>query len=144
MVNEADVGHDEKVTSIHQAARGDTEPSLSPGSVDPENDAAASVSDKPASDKPASDNIALGLVMDIPVNVSLELGHTRLTIRELLELEPGALIPLDGSAAEEIQVLVNGKLVAFAEAVTVGDRCGVRLTRIVSGSTAASLLQSTA
>ena len=138
MVNEADAGHDEKVTSIHQAARGDTEPSLSPGSVDPENDAAASVSDKPA-----NDNIALGLVMDIPVNVSLELGHTRLTIRELLELEPGALIPLDGSVAEEIQVLVNGKLVAFAEAVTVDDRCGVRLTRIVSGSTAASLLRST-
>ena len=74
----------------------------------------------------------VGLIMDIPVTVSMELGRTRISIRELLSMNPGAVISLDRLATDPMEILVNGTLVAHGEAVKVGDRFGVRLTHVVS------------
>ena len=74
----------------------------------------------------------VGLIMDIPVTVSMELGRTRISIRELLSMNPGAVISLDRLASDPMEILVNGTLVAHGEAVKVGDRFGVRLTHVVN------------
>lgn len=74
----------------------------------------------------------LNMLMDIPVTVSMELGRTRLSIKELLSLNAGAVIELQRLASEPMEILVNGTLVAHGEAVRVGERYGVRLTSVVS------------
>ncbi|MBX2886880.1 MAG: flagellar motor switch protein FliN [Granulosicoccus sp.] len=76
----------------------------------------------------------LGLIMDIPVTVSMELGRARISIKELLSMNPGAVIELQRLASEPMEILVNGTLVAHGEAVRVGDRYGVRLTNVVSAA----------
>ncbi|MBX2839890.1 MAG: flagellar motor switch protein FliN [Gammaproteobacteria bacterium] len=75
---------------------------------------------------------SMDLIMDIPVTVSMELGRTKVSIRELLALNPGAVIELERLASEPMEVLVNGTLVAHGEAVKVGDKYGVRLTSVVN------------
>lgn len=74
----------------------------------------------------------LGLVMDIPVTLSLEIGQTRISIRELLQLGQGSVVELQRMADEPLDVLVNGTLVARGEAVVVGERFGIRLTEVIS------------
>jgi flagellar motor switch protein FliN/FliY len=74
------------------------------------------------------------LLLDIPLEVTAEIGRARLPLRELLELNPGSVVELMKLAGEPIDVLVNGKLVARGEAVMVNDKFGVRLTDIVSPS----------
>lgn len=84
-----------------------------------------------ASDKLAN-NQNLDLVMDIPVTLSMELGRTRISIQDLLELDSGSVIELQRMADEPMDVLVNGTLVAHGEAVVIGDKFGVRLTDVIS------------
>ena len=74
----------------------------------------------------------LGLVMDIPVTLSMEIGQTRISISELLKLSKGSVVELQRMADEPMDVLVNGTLVARGEAVVVGDRFGIRLTDVIS------------
>jgi len=74
------------------------------------------------------------LIMDIPVTLSMELGRTRISIRDLLAMNPGAVIELQRLASEPMEILVNGTLVAHGEAVKVRDRYGVRLTSVVTAS----------
>lgn len=74
------------------------------------------------------------LLLDIPLEVTAEIGRAKLPLRELLELNPGSVVELAKLAGEPIDVLVNGKLVARGEAVMVNDKFGVRLTDIVSPS----------
>jgi flagellar motor switch protein FliN/FliY len=74
------------------------------------------------------------LLLDIPLEVTVELGRTRLTLRELLGLVGGSVVELGKLAGESLDVHVNGKLVARGECVTVNDKFGVRLTEIVSRS----------
>ncbi len=73
----------------------------------------------------------LEMFLDVPVEVTVELGRRRLPIRELLELSRGATIELGKVAGELLDVRVNGKLVARGEAVVVNDKFGVRLTELV-------------
>ncbi|MDX1656356.1 MAG: flagellar motor switch protein FliN [Candidatus Competibacteraceae bacterium] len=75
---------------------------------------------------------SLEVVLDIPVTLSLELGRTRMSIRDLLQLAQGSVVKLDRPAGEPLDVLVNGCLVARGEVVVVNDRFGVRITDIVS------------
>lgn len=77
-------------------------------------------------------NQNLDMVMDIPVTLSMELGRTRISIQELLELNSGSVVELQRMADEPMDVLVNGTLVAHGEAVVIGDKFGVRLTDVVS------------
>ena len=74
----------------------------------------------------------LDMVLDIPINLSLELGHTRMSIRELLRLTQGSVVKLDRPGGDPLDILVNGCLVARGEVVVVNERFGVRITDIVS------------
>lgn len=74
----------------------------------------------------------LDMVMDIPINLSLELGHTRMSIRELLRLTQGSVVKLDRPGGDPLDILVNGCLVARGEVVVINERFGVRITDIVS------------
>ena len=74
------------------------------------------------------------LILDIPVGITVEIGRTKMTIRQLLQLNQGGIVPLDRLAGEPLDVLVNGTLVAHGEVVVVNEKFGVRLTDIVSKS----------
>ncbi|MCB1754142.1 MAG: flagellar motor switch protein FliN [Gammaproteobacteria bacterium] len=77
-------------------------------------------------------NQNMDLVMEIPVTLSMELGRTRISIQDLLQLNSGSVVELQRMADEPMDVLVNGTLVAHGEAVVIGDKFGVRLTDVVS------------
>jgi flagellar motor switch protein FliN/FliY len=76
----------------------------------------------------------LDLLMDVPLDLSVELGRARMSIQDLLSLGPGSVIELDKIAGEPLDILVNDRLVARGEAVVVNDKFGVRITDIVSQS----------
>ncbi|MBL7251714.1 flagellar motor switch protein FliN [Alloalcanivorax sp. C16-2] len=76
----------------------------------------------------------LEMIMDIPVKLSVELGRTRITIKQLLELAQGSVIELDGLAGEPMDILINGYLVAQGEVVVVEDKYGIRITEIITPS----------
>jgi len=72
------------------------------------------------------------MIMDIPVQLTVELGRVRLPIRHILQLAQGSVVELDGLAGEPMDVLVNGCLIAQGEVVVVNDKFGIRLTDIVT------------
>ena len=74
----------------------------------------------------------ISLIMDVPLEISVELGRTRKTIKEILEMGPGSIIQLDRLAGEPVDLLVNGKLVARGEVVVIDENFGIRVTSIVS------------
>lgn len=74
----------------------------------------------------------IDLVLDIPVNVTVELGRAKMQIRNLLALSYGSVVELDVLAGEPLDVMVNGCLIAQGEVVIVNDRYGIRLTDIVT------------
>ena len=83
----------------------------------------------------------IGMIMDVPLQVTVELGRTRKLIREILELAPGSVVELDKLAGEPVDILVNGKIVAKGEVVVIDENFGVRITGIVSMQERASTLQ---
>ena len=87
------------------------------------------------SDNAGNDNdVSLEVILDVPVMLSLEVGRTRMAIRNLLQLNQGSVVELERGAGEPLDVFVNGTLVAHGEVVVVNDRFGVRLTDVVSPS----------
>lgn len=72
------------------------------------------------------------MIMDIPVSLTVELGRTKISIRNLLQLAHGSVVELDGLAGEPMDVLVNGTLIAQGEVVVVNDKFGIRLTDIIT------------
>jgi len=80
----------------------------------------------------ANANQGLELILDIPVHLTVELGRTRISIRNLLQLAHGSVVELDGLAGEPMDVLVNGTLIAQGEVVVVNDKFGIRLTDIIT------------
>jgi len=80
------------------------------------------------------DEVKLDVILDVPVTVSLEIGRTRINIRNLLQLNQGSVVELDRFAGEPMDVLVNGTLIAHGEVVVVNDKFGIRLTDIISPS----------
>ena len=79
-------------------------------------------------------DIRLDAILDVPVMVSMEIGRSRISIRNLLQLNQGSVVELDRLAGEPMDVLVNGTLVAQGEVVVVNDKFGIRLTDIISPS----------
>lgn len=73
----------------------------------------------------------IDLIMDVPLEVTAELGRTNKSIKEILELAPGTIIELDKLAGEPIDVMVNGKLVAKGEVVVIEESFGIRVTDII-------------
>ena len=89
----------------------------------------------PRSTGPANlDGPNLDVILDIPVSISMEVGNTDITIRNLLQLNQGSVIELDRLAGEPLDVLVNGTLIAHGEVVVVNEKFGIRLTDVISPS----------
>ncbi len=76
----------------------------------------------------------LDMILDIPVQLTVELGRTKITIKNLLQLAHGSVVELDALAGEPMDVLVNGTLIAQGEVVVVNDKFGIRLTDIITPS----------
>lgn len=76
----------------------------------------------------------LEMIMDIPVKLTVELGRTKLTIKQLLELAQGSVIELEGLAGEPMDILINGYLIAQGEVVVIEDKYGIRITEIITPS----------
>jgi flagellar motor switch protein FliN/FliY len=72
------------------------------------------------------------MIMDIPVALTVELGRTKIPIRNLLQLAHGSIVELDGMAGEPLDVLINGTLIAQGEVVVVNEKFGIRLTDIIT------------
>ena len=77
-------------------------------------------------------DVNLDVILDIPITIAMEIGRTRLSIRNLLQLNQGSVIELDRLAGEPMDVLVNGTLVAHGEVVVVNEKFGIRLTDVIS------------
>jgi flagellar motor switch protein FliN/FliY len=76
----------------------------------------------------------LDMILDIPVSLEVQLGRTKIAIKNLLQLAQGSVVELDGLAGEPMNVLVNGCLIAQGEVVVVNDKFGIRLTDIITPS----------
>jgi len=76
----------------------------------------------------------LNLILDVAVTLALEVGRARMSVRDLLQLAPGAIVELDRLAGEPLDVLVNGVRIARGEVVVVDDKFGIRLTDVVSAT----------
>jgi len=76
----------------------------------------------------------LDMILDIPVQIAVELGRTKITIKNLLQLAHGSVVELDAMAGEPMSVFVNGTLIAQGEVVVVNDKFGIRLTDIITPS----------
>jgi len=83
----------------------------------------------------------LELLLDIPLKVTVELGRTRMTLKQVLEMVPGSIVELDKLTGEPVDILVNGKLVARGEVVVIDENFGVRITEIVSPKERLQLLK---
>ena len=81
---------------------------------------------------PAGDEANMDVILDIPVTISMEIGRTHISIRNLLQLNQGSVVELDRLAGEPMDVLVNGTLVAHGEVVVVNEKFGIRLTDVIS------------
>lgn len=80
------------------------------------------------------EEVNLDMLLDIPVDISMEIGRTRISIRNLLQLTQGSVVELDRLAGEPLDVLVNGTLIAHGEVVVVNEKFGIRLTDVISAS----------
>lgn len=85
-------------------------------------------------DKPVTDDEKrkLDAILDIPVTISMEVGRSQISIRNLLQLNQGSVVELERVAGEPLDVLVNGTLIAHGEVVVVNDKFGIRLTDVIS------------
>lgn len=88
--------------------------------------------DNQDSERKPNDNPDLDVILDIPVNISMQVGSTSISIRNLLQLNQGSVIELDRLAGEPLDVLVNGTLIAHGEVVVVNEKFGIRLTDVVT------------
>ena len=94
-------------------------------------DAPKSFATGSGADAPVND---INMVLDIPVQLSVELGRTKVPIKHILQLGQGSVVELDALAGEPMDVLVNGYLIAQGEVVVVNDKFGIRLTDVVTPS----------
>lgn len=79
-----------------------------------------------------SEEVNLEVILDLPVTIAMEIGRTRIPIRNLLQLNQGSVVELDRLAGEPLDVLVNGTLIAHGEVVVVNEKFGIRLTDVIS------------
>lgn len=85
-----------------------------------------------AAPEPEVSTRRLDLLLDVPLDVTVELGRSRMTIQDLLALSPGSVIELDKIAGEPLDIVVNDRLIARGEAVVINDKFGIRITDIIS------------
>lgn len=85
-----------------------------------------------ATPPPAARDVNLEVILDVPVTLSMEVGRTRIPIRNLLQLNQGSVVELERAAGEPLDVYVNGTLIAHGEVVVVNEKFGIRLTDVIS------------
>ena len=122
---------DQKLADEWAAALGE-DPSAS--SIDVDEVLAAPLEELKDTSSPITDDERrkLDTIMDIPVTISMEVGRSQISIRNLLQLNQGSVVELDRLAGESLDVLVNGTLIAHGEVVVVNDKFGIRLTDVIS------------
>ncbi len=76
--------------------------------------------------------VNMDVILDVPVTMSMEVGRTRISIRNLLQLNQGSVVELERAAGEPLDVFVNGTLVAHGEVVVINEKFGIRLTDVIS------------
>lgn len=81
-----------------------------------------------------NEEVNLDVILDVPVVISMEIGRTNISIRNLLQLNQGSVVELERFAGEALDVLVNGMLIAHGEVVVINDKFGIRLTDVISPS----------
>ncbi len=81
---------------------------------------------------PGGEDVNMDVILDIPVTISMEIGRTKINIRNLLQLNQGSVVELDRLAGEPLDVMVNGTLIAHGEVVVVNEKYGIRLTDVIS------------
>jgi flagellar motor switch protein FliN/FliY len=81
-----------------------------------------------------NEEVNLDVILDVPVVISMEIGRTNISIRNLLQLNQGSVVELERFAGEPLDVLVNGMLIAHGEVVVINDKFGIRLTDVISPS----------
>ncbi|MFP4079563.1 MAG: flagellar motor switch protein FliN [Ectothiorhodospira sp.] len=84
------------------------------------------------SNRTGNPDVNLDVILDVPVTISMEIGRTKIPIRNLLQLNQGSVVELDRLAGEPLDVMVNGTLVAHGEVVVVNEKFGIRLTDVIS------------
>jgi flagellar motor switch protein FliN/FliY len=80
----------------------------------------------------SSKDVNLDVILDVPVTLSMEVGRTRIPIRNLLQLNQGSVVELERAAGEPLDVYINGTLIAHGEVVVVNEKFGIRLTDVIS------------
>ena len=131
-----EMSEEDKMAAEWAAALAESTPSGSPATevqMQAEQVAPASFQNfTPTSSTAAGNDI--NMILDIPVQLTVELGRTKIAIKNLLQLAQGSVVELDGLAGEPMDVLVNGCLIAQGEVVVVNDKFGIRLTDIITPS----------
>ncbi len=117
---------DEWAAAMEEAGEGEDDDDVQPAPLDELEDE--------STPKPSGEGPELDVILDIPVTISMEVGNTKIPIRNLLQLNQGSVIELDRLAGEPLDVLVNGTLIAHGEVVMVNDKFGIRLTDVISQS----------
>lgn len=102
--------------------------------VEAEQAAATPLTDDSKTRSVADSDLELDMILDIPVTISMEIGRTKINIRNLLQLSQGSVVELDRLAGEPMDVLVNNTLIAHGEVVVVNDKFGIRLTDVISAA----------
>ncbi|MGB3724489.1 MAG: flagellar motor switch protein FliN [Glaciecola sp.] len=116
-----------------EAEGGDAEEAVDPDALIAEAEAQAAGLDELTEGPIATDeDKKLETILDIPVTISMEVGRTNISIRNLLQLNQGSVVELDRVAGEPLDVLVNGTLIAHGEVVVINDKFGIRLTDVIS------------
>ena len=109
-----------------EAAKDSGAPGTAPAAASP--DGASST----AAPSAGAGDVNLDVILDVPVTLSMEVGRTRIPIRNLLQLNQGSVVELERTAGEPMDVFVNGTLIAHGEVVVVNEKFGIRLTDVIS------------
>ena len=125
---------DDALTADDWAAAMAEQTASTPSALPAEPDRATATVFQPLAPRAADARQEIEMVLDIPVQLTVELGRTRIPIKHILQLAQGSVIELDALAGEPMDVLVNGCLIAQGEVVVVNDKFGIRLTDIVTPS----------
>ncbi|MCU7916898.1 MAG: flagellar motor switch protein FliN [Candidatus Thiodiazotropha sp. (ex Epidulcina cf. delphinae)] len=125
---------EDKVTDPNEALADEWAAALGEqGETEGDESAAAATFDE-LQDESAVGAMNMDSILDVPVTISMEIGRTKINIRNLLQLNQGSVVELDRLAGEPMDVLVNGTLIAQGEVVVVNEKFGLRLTDIISPS----------
>ncbi len=135
MSEQAEMSEEDRMAAEWAAALSESKPETASEVTAPaESVSAASFANFNAAPMPAAAGNDLNMILDIPVQLTVELGRTRIPIKHILQLAQGSVVELEALAGEPMDVLVNGYLIAQGEVVVVNDKFGIRLTDIVTPS----------